>query len=144
MSPQKTTVVPGPKSGRKVTVVTGIVFSGTVVNSMKVTNPVTLKTESPGRNVPRKLPPPQPSRQAGRREAPAEYVAWRVPYKIKSYLNSGNAGGLIRTVTLIVFTPLCRGFGPVFREFLDGETGLRLYGERSRAKSTASSSFLRF
>src|SRR5713226_5392862 len=62
-SPQKITVVTGMKSGRKVTIVTGIMVSGTVVNSMKLTNPVTLKTVLPDPNVPRKLPPPQPSRQ---------------------------------------------------------------------------------
>src|SRR6266851_9374670 len=62
-SPQKITVVTGMKSGRKVTIVTGIMVSGTVVNSMKLTNPVTLNTVLPDPNVPRKLPPPQPSRQ---------------------------------------------------------------------------------
>src|SRR6266852_9939360 len=55
-SPQKITVVAGLKSGRKVTIVTTIVLSRTVVSSTKLTNPVTLKTGLPDRNV--KRPPP--------------------------------------------------------------------------------------
>jgi len=51
-SPQKITVVAGPKSGRKVTIVTGIVVPGSVVSSMMLTNPLTLKTVLPDRNVP--------------------------------------------------------------------------------------------
>jgi len=51
-SPQKLTVVTGLKSGRKVTIVTTMVLFGTVVSSTKLTNPVTLKTGLPDRNVP--------------------------------------------------------------------------------------------
>jgi hypothetical protein len=53
-SPQKITVVARLKSGRKVTIVTGVVTFGTAVNSMKLTNPVTLKMGLLDRNVPRK------------------------------------------------------------------------------------------
>jgi len=61
--PQKITVVDGLKSGRKVIIVTTIVLFRRVVRSTKSTNPVTLKTGLPGRKVPWKCPPPQPSRQ---------------------------------------------------------------------------------
>jgi hypothetical protein len=62
-SPQKTTVVAGLKSERKVTIVTTTVLSGTVVSSTRLTNPVTLNTGLPDRSVPWKRPPPQPSKQ---------------------------------------------------------------------------------
>jgi len=43
-SPQKTTVVTGLKSGTNVTIVSRTVVPGRVVSSMKLTNPVMLKT----------------------------------------------------------------------------------------------------
>src|SRR6266849_5386477 len=81
-SPQKITVVSGPKSSRKVTIVTGIVVFGTAVSSMMLTNPLTLKTVLPDRTVLWKVPPPHPSRQT---RSTAKIRRGANSYEIKYY-----------------------------------------------------------